>query len=320
MNFAKKLNLAFLPTPMQNVEYGGRKFLIKRDDLTEFTMSGNKIRKLEYLLYEAKKKKAEYVFTCGAEQSNHSRATAIAAVKIGIKPRLFLWGQNRIHPEGNLFLDKLAGAEFEFLNVNQYKSVAALMEKRKEQFDKKGKKAIVIPEGGSNPVGVLGYVNFVDELLRHNQLGKAKGILTAAGSGGTAAGMLIGSALRKLDLKIFAVTVFYGKRQLEEKIFKILDDFQRRFKTKINVNLNNLEIIEGYSMEGYKNIAKEKLEVILDFYRNSGILLDPAYTGKAFFAFKDLFLKEKNPNVIFLHSGGAFGVFAKAKQFLKVLS
>jgi len=320
MNFPKKLNLAFLPTPIQKVEFTGKKFLIKRDDLTEFTTSGNKIRKLEYLLYLAKKRRAKYVFTCGAEQSNHSRATAIAASSLGIKPRLFLWGKDKMNPEGNLFLDKLVKAEFEFLNVKEYKNVANIMKKRKEQFDKKGKNAFVIPEGGSNPLGVFGYVNFIKELIDFNQLGKAKGILTAAGSGGTAAGMLIGSALFKINLKIFAVTVFYGKRQLEEKIFKILDDFEKHFKIKLNLNLNNLEIIEGYSMEGYKNIAEDKLKLMLEFFQQTGILLDPAYTGKAFFAYRNLFLDGKNPNVIFLHSGGSFGAFAKAKQFLKVLN
>ncbi len=319
MNFPKKLQLAFLPTPVQQVEYNGRKFLIKRDDLTEFTMSGNKIRKLEYLLAQAKRKRAQYVFTCGAEQSNHSRATAIAAAKVGLKSRLFLWGKDKIHPSGNLLLDKLVNAEFEFLNIKEYGNVARLMEKRKEEFDKKGKKAVVIPEGGSNAIGILGYVNFIKELNDYNQLGKAKGIITAAGSGGTAAGMLIGSALYNLNLKIFAVTVFYNKRMLEEKIFKILDDFEKYFNLRLHLNLNNLEIIEGYSREGYKNISEDKLRVVIDFYRQSGILFDPAYTGKAFFAFNDLFLSKKNSNVIFLHSGGTFGVFAKAREFLKVL-
>ncbi|MBZ0200123.1 MAG: pyridoxal-phosphate dependent enzyme, partial [Ignavibacteriaceae bacterium] len=106
-----KIELAAIPTLVQQLKFEGKNFLIKRDDFTGMELSGNKVRKLEYIMYQAKKEKADYIFTCGGEQSNHSRATAIAAVQNGMKPKLFLWGRKSKNPDGNLFLDNYIGAE-----------------------------------------------------------------------------------------------------------------------------------------------------------------------------------------------------------------
>ena len=122
-----KINLAHLPTPLEKLKYRGKKFLIKRDDYTGLDFSGNKIRKLEYLLYRAKKKRAEIIFTCGGEQSNHCRATASAAARVGIKTKLFLWGNDSNISEANLFLDKMYGAELSFLDKKNYNSVNDIM-------------------------------------------------------------------------------------------------------------------------------------------------------------------------------------------------
>lgn len=316
MRIPKKIKLANLPTPIEKVKYNGNLFLIKRDDYTGTELSGNKIRKLEYILHEAKQKKADYIFTCGGDQSNHCRATALAAAKLGIKSRLYLWGRKTGKLNGNLLLDNLAGAETRFLNYTDYVSVLDIMKSDSDLLFKKGGKAIVLPSGGTNSIGIWGYVNFINELKQQIDLSKIKGIMCANGSGGTAAGMLLGSALFGLNLKIFGVNVVGKKSEMNDVIFSVIDESLSRFKLDAKVNMDNLELLDGYSNEGYKNTASEKIELIKDFAANTGIILDPTYTGKAFYAYNDLFLTgSKRSNILFLHTGGLFGVFPKAFKF-----
>ncbi len=319
MKNPKKINLANIPTPVFKINYNGCTFHIKRDDYTGTELSGNKIRKLEYLLYEAKKLGADYVFTSGGEQSNHARATAIAAASVGIKSKLFLWGQERKNYDGNLFLDKMVGAEFVFLNLKEYQNLEKHISREKNKLERKGKKVYVIPEGGSSPTGIWGYINFVRELKEQLDGKKIKGILVAAGSGGTTAGILLGLHLYNLNFKIFAVNVLHTPEFMTGKIKNLADECNAKYKITRKIDYSRFEVIGGYSGEGYKHIAQQKVHVIRDFARQTGIILDPAYTGKAFYAFNELFLKgKKTSSVLFLHTGGLFGAFAKRKNYLGV--
>ncbi|MCH7827110.1 MAG: pyridoxal-phosphate dependent enzyme [Bacteroidetes bacterium] len=319
INYPPKFNLANIPTPLQKIKYENRKFLIKRDDLTGSLLSGNKVRKLEYLLHEAKRKRTDYIFTCGGEQSNHSRSVVIAAKKLGFKVRLFLWGKDSQSAQGNLFLDKFFGAEISYLNKENYLEVNSIMQEEAEAFKKNGKKVYVIPEGGSNALGIWGYISFVDELRKQVDFKKNEGILSASGSGGTAAGLLVGVSLLKLPIKIYAVNVLYSKEVIRKKILNLAESCIREFNLSCTLTETNLEILDGYSKEGYKNIEKKKLKLIKNFAQASGILLDPAYTGKAFTAYYENFLmKKKGMKVIFIHTGGMFSVFAKNNKYLKV--
>lgn len=312
-----KLILANIPTPLQNLSYNGCRFPIKRDDLTGVELSGNKVRKLEYLLYEAKKQKADYVFTTGGDQSNHSRATALAAASVGIKSKLFLWGSKKKAPTGNLLLDEIAGAEIMYMNRKQFDNVRGIMNDEKERFEINGKKVYVIPEGGSSPLGIWGYISILEELKNQIDLKKLSGIFTAAGSGGTSAGLILANSIYGLNLKIFAVNVLFSKKILFERIEKLVYDFCRIYKINIKVNLSNLEILDGYSSEGYKKITSQKIRTIKDFARRTGIIFDPAYTGKAFYAYNENFLEgRKKTNVLFIHTGGIFGIFEKSKEYL----
>ena len=318
MIIPKKINLAHLPTPLETIKFDGNEFLIKRDDYTGSDFLGNKIRKLEYLLYDAKRIKADFIFTCGGDQSNHSRATASAAARFGIKTRLFLWGEEQKHAEGNLFLDKMYGSEIIFLNEKEFGRVDDIMFEERKKLVKKGKRVYVIPAGGSSTLGIWGYISFVKELKKQINLKSIEGIFTACGSGGTAAGLLVGSALNKLNLKIFAVNVLFPKEVIKKKILQLAEGAVLDYKLPCKIDENNLEIIDGYSSEGYKNISDDKLKLISEFARSTGILLDPAYTGKAFFAYNDLVLKNgKGNKFIFLHSGGVYGTFPKRSNYLK---
>jgi D-cysteine desulfhydrase len=319
MKTPSKLNLANIPTPIQKFNFNGCDFLMKRDDFTGVELSGNKVRKLEYLLKDATKQKADYIFTSGGEQSNHARATVIAAVSQGIKTKIFLWGSDRKNSEGNLFLDRLFGAETVFLNKKNYEYVEELKLAEKEKLEKKGHKVYMIPEGGSSTFGIWGYINAVNEIKEQINTNKIGGVISAAGSGGTSAGLLIGSQLYGLNLKVYAVNVLYEGSKIKDRILNLAQDCVEEFNLKVDINPDNLEVLEGYSNEGYKHIEPRKIKVIKDFVRQSGIVFDPTYTGKAFYAFNDLFLHgKKSTNVMFLHTGGIFGTFAKRKEYLEV--
>ena len=319
INYPPKFDLANIPTPVQKINFENRNFLIKRDDLTGSILSGNKVRKLEYLLKDAKNKRAEYIFTCGGEQSNHSRAVVIAAKKLGFKVKLFLWGRDSNDAKGNLFLDKFFDAEISYLNKENYLDVNNIMQEEAEALKQKGKKVYVIPEGGSNALGIWGYIKFIEELKKQVDFRKMYGILAASGSGGTAAGMLVGISLYKLPIKIYAVNVLYSKEEIRKKILHSTEGCIYQYNLPSKLDESKLEIIDGYSKEGYKNIEKKKLKLIKNFAQSTGILLDPAYTGKAFAAYYDNFLmKRKGMKTIFVHTGGMFGAFAKNKEYLSI--
>lgn len=316
MKIPSKINLANLPTPIQEAQFNGKKFLIKRDDFTGLELSGNKVRKLEYIFAQAKRERADIIFTCGGDQSNHARATAIAAAKLGIKCRLFLWGTDKNIPDGNLFLDQLTGCEIKFLNKSEYSQVNEIMFEERKQLLKKGKNAFVLPEGGSTTLGIWGYISFLHELSKQIDLETIDGILTAAGSGGTSAGLLLGSSLLNLNLKTYAVNVLYSAEVIKQKILTLAEAGNLDYKLKTKIRKDNLVILDGYSKEGYKNISLAKLKLIKSFFKQTGILQDPAYTGKAFAAYHDNFLKQKRSKVLFVHTGGLFGVFGQRQNYL----
>jgi D-cysteine desulfhydrase len=316
MKIPKKINLAQLPTPLEKIKFHSKEFLIKRDDYTGSDFMGNKIRKLEYLLFEAKKEKADIIFTCGGDQSNHARATTSAAAKLGIKTRLYLWGKEKKQADGNLFLNKMYGAEIVYLNKNEFLNIDDIMTDERTKLVKQGKRVYVIPAGGSSTLGIWGYISFIDELKKQIDFKKIYGIFSACGSGGTAAGLIVGASVNKLKIKIYAVNVLFSKEDIKKKILRLAEGAVLDYKLQCSINESNLEIIDGYSTEGYKNISDKKLKVITEFARNTGILLDPAYTGKALCAYNDLILRKgKGKRVIFLHTGGIYGALPKRKEY-----
>jgi D-cysteine desulfhydrase len=316
MKIPSKINLANLPTPIQEVQFNGKKIFIKRDDFTGTELSGNKVRKLEYILAQAKRERADIIFTCGGDQSNHARATAIAAAKLGMKCRLFLWGTDKKNPDGNLFLDKLTGCEIRFLNQREYSNVNDIMFEERKRLLKKGKNAFVIPEGGSTTLGIWGYISFMQELSKQVDLKTIDGILTASGSGGTSAGLLLGSSLLNLKLKIYAVNVLYSSKIIKQKILTLAEAGNLDYKLNAKIRTVNLVILDGYSKEGYKHISPQKIQLIKSFFNQTGILLDPAYTGKTFAAYYENFFNQKNVKVLFVHTGGLFGVFGRKRDYL----
>jgi D-cysteine desulfhydrase len=318
MNEPKKVLLANLPTPLQVKKFSNKEFLIKRDDLTGVELTGNKVRKMEYLLKGAMDAKADVVFTTGAEQSNHARATAIACTQLGINCKLFLWGKDSANPVGNLFLDKVAGAQIKFYSKKEYSGIESIMSREEALLKKKNKKAYLIPGGGSSTLGIWGYISFYDELAQQTDLKKLEGVWAACGSGGTAAGLLVGAALKKLPLKVYAVNVLMQKDAIRKYILELAEKCILEYNLNVKIDPDKLVIVDGYSAEGYKKIEQSKVKVITRLARECGIFLDPAYTGKAFYAYNELVInKNLGKKIMFIHTGGIFGMFCKAKQYLK---
>lgn len=316
MKQIRKINLAQLPTPLQTVSFNNTKFLLKRDDLTGCETSGNKIRKLEYLIADAKKNKSNLIITCGGEQSNHARATTIAAKSISARTKLFLWGKESSKQSGNLFLNKIYGNEIIYLDKRQYEKVNDLMQQENDKLLKKGIRPYVLPEGGSTSFGIKGYYDFILELKKQIQLKNIEGIVAASGTGGTAAGMLVAVSHFNLNLKVIAVNVLYSSKILKKKILTLAEALSLELNLKIKINEKNLIILDGFSKEGYKNISPNKITLIKKFASETGILFDPAYTGKAFYAYYHRFIKKGlGMKYIFVHTGGIFGVFGREKEY-----
>lgn len=317
MKVPNRIQFAITPTPLETIIFQNKKFLMKRDDLTGAELSGNKVRKLEYLIAEACKEKADVIITCGGIQSNHARATTVAARRAGLQSKLFLWGSESAIPDGNHFLNLMYGADIVYLTKREYENVNDIMQMESKILSKKKKKAFIIPEGGSTTKGVFGYFNFISELKKQIDFDDLNGIVTACGSGGTAAGILAGISYYKSELKLYAVNVLYEEYEMRKKILNLAQAAILEFNLNCRLRNENLIILDGYSREGYKNINKDKIKLIRHFAKETGILLDPAYTGKAFKAYFDRFLvKGKGLKNIFLHSGGIFGVFGRTDEYL----
>ncbi len=323
LNMVKRLNikhdLAELPTPLEKInrfsEDCGIEFWIKRDDLTEFFGSGNKIRKLEFLFQEALEKGTKEVVTCGGIQSNHCRATAYVARRLGIKPVLFLRGKEPESVEGNLFLDKLLDAEIHWITSAQYDERDRIMadyKARREEPDK----TYVIPEGGSNYTGSLGYFNAVLEMAEQTDLSQFDAIYLAMGSGGTFAGILAGLEYLQAGTKVFAVNVTPTPAdEFAKKIVSLLEEYRKRGIIEKEYNTQQLAITDDYVGEGYAIPTKEGIEYTIRLLREDGLLLDPVYTSKAFSGMVEESKKRGFRKVLFLHTGGGFGNFAYKNHF-----
>ncbi len=324
-DFPRSIDLAQLPTPIEKLEriskiFEGPQIYIKRDDLTGVGMTGNKVRKLEFLLAEALQNKCDYVITCGGYQSNHARATAVAAAKVGLKCLLVLRNSMSAPLEGNLFIDRLVGAEFEYITPEEYMRVDNVMLGISEKLKAKGHKPYVIPEGGSNEVGSLGYLKATEELAHQIKSLKLRieHIIVPVGSGGTYAGLLLGKFLYDLPVQIHGINVCDDESYFINKISGLLKDMQKRYKLALKIDKKDISIIDGYVGKGYGLSSQEEIDTIKKVGRAEGVILDPVYTGKAMFGLSDQIRQGRfkpNENVLFIHTGGIFGLFPKKTLF-----
>lgn len=300
-----KLDLARLPTPVQYLErfssWLGAEVYVKRDDLTGLGLSGNKVRKLEWLLADARARGATAVITCGGIQSNHCRATAVAARMLGLQPVLLLRGERDGPPDGNLLLDDLLGAEVHLCDASTYR------DRRDEVMADlaRGRDAYVIPEGGSNGLGALGYVHAAREVAPH---GPFDVVVCAVGSGGTLAGLALG-----LDIgPVRGVAVCDDAATFTTRVQAIAAEVPH---ATLEAPGGRWQVIEGYQGPAYGVAEPPVWDTIRTVARLEGLLLDPVYTGKAMHGLvEEVRAGRWGGRVLFWHTGGAFGLFGRGRE------
>ena len=333
--YPPRLDLANTPTPLKPVKRLGEKLgvelYIKRDDLTGAGLSGNKIRKLEFVLADALDCGADTVLTCGGAQSNHARATAIAAAMLGLRCRLILRTPDPSNPpplEGNILLDRLVGSEIFWITPEEYKRRDEIFEREAAALLKSGQNPYIIPEGASNALGAWGYIRATEELA--NELAnltdgtdRPTTIINATGSGGTSAGLILGTHMLGMNAQVVSINVCDDRDYFVQVIGDICENAISNYQLDLPFSRErDIEIIDGYVGRGYALSRPEELALLRDVARTEGVFLDPVYTGKAFFGMTQELSRDPNrfgDRIVFIHTGGIFGLFPKANEFAPLL-
>lgn len=323
----ERLHWSRIPTPVHKLhrlsdEYGVNLY-VKRDDLTGFALGGNKIRKLDYLLFDAVQQGATALISCGGVQSNHCRAVAALAAHYGLESILILRGEKPKSLRSNLLLDYLFGAQIFYVTDEEYKERDNLRRIIETQISDRGGKAYYIPEGGSNPIGTFGYVNMWRELT--TQLGtkmpnydepvpkQFDSIVFANGSGGTQAGMILGKLLEdKVNTNIIGVNVCYDPKETFRLVKDLLWKTVTQFSLPVSFMANDIQILDGFLGKGYAISRREELDCIAHVARQEGVLLDPVYSGKAMYGLLETLKNSPQrfgKDILFVHTGGGFGNF-----------
>jgi D-cysteine desulfhydrase len=313
-----RVHLAACPTPIQPLPRLGAalgiELSVKRDDLTGFGESGNKARKLEFLVHDALEQGADTLITVGALQSNCARATSAVAARLGLRCVLGIRGAAPDVPDGNLFLARLFGARAVHVPPEAVDRPEALFTRLCEEVRAEGGRPYVIPESGSNELGALGYAAWVEELrgqIAAGALAPPDAVVVAAWSGGTLAGLYLGQALFGLDADIWGVPVEFDAETIRGSVWATVRKSAARIGADVHVERSAIRLLDGYQGAGRGGVRSEELAVVARAARE-GLLLDPVYTAKAFLALEDTVRRAPGllgRRILFLHTGGGFGVF-----------
>jgi len=324
-----RIKLAHLPTPLEYLprlseHLGGPSIFVKRDDCTGLGSGGNKTRKLEFLMADARRQGADIVITQGAVQSNHARQTAAAAARLGMGCELLF--ENRIREpneiylnSGNVFLDRLFGAVTHHHPGGTDMNTA--MEDLAKDLRKKGHKPYIIPGGGSNRVGALGYVNCALELIQQaneEQL-HINRVIHATGSAGTQAGLVTGLRATHSDIPVLGIGVNAAREAQEQKVFDLAEETADYIGAGGCVRREDVVANCDYVGAGYGVPTEGMREALLLLARLEGILFDPVYSGKGLAGMIDLIKKgelKSGQNIVFIHTGGSAGLFGYLNDIL----
>ncbi len=331
-----RLNFAHLPTPIEELPnlsktLGGPHLLVKRDDQTGLAFGGNKTRKLEFLIAEAREQGADMLISGGAMQSNHCRQTAAAAARYGFDCILVLTGERPNQPSANFLLDQLFGAEIVTVEDRAFRDQTL-----QETFDKAvvaGKKPYLVPYGGSSPTGAMGYTFAMEELMNQLKdlrvLGELGGlergvdwIVFGTSSGGTHAGLVLGQRLFGFNGKVLGISIDEPEEELKSHVSELASQASEKLGERINFTRNDVLATEDYCQAGYGVFGEGEREAIHLFASNEGLLLDPVYTGRAAAGMIDLIRRgffKKDETVLFWHTGGQPALFADkySKEIIK---
>jgi D-cysteine desulfhydrase family pyridoxal phosphate-dependent enzyme len=310
-----RLRFAHLPTPVETLPrlcdaLGGPRLLIKRDDQTGLAFGGNKTRKLEFLVAEAREQGAKTLISGGALQSNHCRQTAAAAARFGFECILVLTGDKSQRASGNLLLDQLFGVEIVY--VADRKDRDGILQETFDRATNEGKKPYLVPYGGSNATGALGYAFAMKELIDQNV--SADWIVFASSSGGTQAGLLLGQRIFGFSGRVLGISVDESEEWLTGEVSKLASATSEKVGERIEFTPADVLVNADYCGAGYGVVTEREREALRLFASCEGLLLDPVYTGRAAAGMIDLirtgFFKT-NETVLFLHTGGQPALFAE---------
>lgn len=297
---------------------GGPNIYMKRDDLLGLTSGGNKTRKLEFLMAEALEQEADTILTCGAVQSNHCRLTLAAAVKEGLKCQLIL--EERVPgiyaPEasGNNFLFRLLGVE-DVRVVPGGSDMMAELEKLAEELRAQGRKPYIIPGGGSNPTGALGYVSCAQEIQEQAfEMGiNFDHIVSASGSAGTHAGLISGIIGNNMNIPMTGISVNRPKEVQTDAVFSLAERTLEKLGSANKIKREDVVVFDDYVGPGYSRPTQSMVDAVQLLARTEAILMDPVYTGKTMAGMLDLIRKgyfKDCENILFVHTGGSPALYA----------
>jgi D-cysteine desulfhydrase len=312
-----RVELAYVPTPLLKLERLsadlGVEMWVKRDDLTGLLETGNKIRKLEFLVGEALAQRADTLITCGTLQSNCCRAVSAVAARLGLKAMLVLKGAPPAEYDGNLLLDRLLGAEIRYCTDTEWEKVDQVMQEMAGRARAAGRTPYVIPESGATVVGALGYVACGQEIAQQIRHGAPEfdTIAITAFSGGSQAGLLIAKQLTGLRAEIVSIPIAWEAARMRAYVADVIEQARRRFGLAVTVPAE-IRLLDGYQGAGRAEVTREDLAMVLRVARQEGIVLDPVYTAKAFGGLLDRLRRQPGSlgrRVCFIHTGGVFSVF-----------
>lgn len=323
-----RVRITHAPTPLEAMPrmtqaLGGPNLYIKRDDCTGLATGGNKTRKLEFLMADAVKHGADTIITQGATQSNHARQTVAIAAKMGMKCEILLEDRtgskvDNYRHSGNVFLDHLYGARVQ--EVPGGTDMNAAMGRLAEELRGKGQKPYIIPGGGSNEIGALGYVVCALELVdQFNTQGlDVSCVVHATGSSGTQAGLVAGFEGSRSQIPVLGIGVRAPRPAQETNVYNLAVKTAEFLGVPGAVSRESVQANCDYVGEGYGIPTPGMVEAVTMMARLEGILLDPVYSGKAMAGLIDLCRKghfKKGDNVVFLHTGGSTGLFGYTDAF-----
>lgn len=319
MTWPPRLSLANLPTridplPRLTAALGGPELWIKRDDHTGTEISGNKVRKLEFAVQEALDTGCDTLITCGGIQSNHARATAAVAARLGLRCILVLNTEPDPAKQGNYLLDELLGAEVRFIAPSETPRRMEIMERVRAELAAQGRKGYILPVGASNGIGSFGYANAMKEIAEQEQaLGfRFDAIVCAIGSGGTFGGLVVGHRREGHPGIVYGVPICDDAATFTPIVLDIIGQTIAILDEPLAFTARDLHFLDGYAGRGYALSRPEEIESIRLVAKTEGIVLDPVYSGKAMHGLLTEIRKgtfAKGQRILFIHTGGLFGVF-----------
>jgi len=321
MTYPPRLPLAQLPTPIERLErlsryLGGPTIYVKRDDQTGLATGGNKVRKLEFLFAEALAQKCDHVVTLGGPQSNHVRQTAAAAAKLGLECSLVLRGHAPEQQLGNLLLDELLGAQVHWSGARTREETANDV---MADLRRRGARPYLIPVGGSNALGSLGYAVAMEEAL--GQLAAAQlrvdAMVFASSSGGTHAGLAVGAAAHGYAGCVLGMAIDATVAELVAHVTPLAIAAAKLGGANVTAEQLRVTANADYLGGGYSIVGELERDAIRTVARTEGLLLDPLYTGRAMGGLIDLIRRgefKRGESILFWHTGGVAALSAFADK------